>query len=99
MIKFINKILETIFPRHTTCIVCNQELSHDNDNEICANCEHDLPYVGKTCERCGVTINSMARVCNRCKNREKTFLYAISPFNYDGIAVKMVHDLKYNNKK
>lgn len=100
MVKILKKLLELLFPKHMTCIICNAELNHNNDNEVCESCQSTLPYSsGKTCECCGMSISSMARVCNRCKNREKTFKFAMSPFNYEDKIVKIVHGLKYKNKK
>ena len=100
MVNIFKKLLDMMFPKHTTCIICNAELNHGNDNEICESCQQDLPFSnGKTCERCGMSISSMARVCNRCKNREKTFKFAMSPFNYEDTIIKIVHGLKYKNQK
>lgn len=100
MVKIFDKLLQFLFPRHMTCIICNAELNHNNDNEICEQCEQNLPFSnGKTCEHCGMSISSLDRVCNRCKNRERTFKFAMSPFNYEEDIIKIVHGLKYNNKK
>lgn len=100
MVKIVDKVLNFLFPRHTTCVICNAELNHNNDNEICEDCEKKLPFSeGKTCECCGMSISSLDRVCNRCKNRERTFKFAMSPFNYEDDIIKIVHGLKYNNKK
>ena len=100
MNKFWDKILDLMFPKHTTCIVCNNELNHNDDIEICDDCKAKLPYAnGKTCERCGMSISGPARVCLRCKDGKKTFKRCFAPFDYCDHMIKLVHDLKYNNKK
>ena len=83
-----------------TCIVCNGELNHDDEIEICDKCKKNLPYTsGKTCERCGMSIKGEARVCLRCKDGHKTFTRCFAPFNYDGEITRLIHKLKYENKK
>lgn len=95
--NFKNKILNELFPENFTCNCCGAEIATANKYGLCENCVLEIKPIKFPCKICGDELNSFTNVCDNCKNRKRYFDYAISTATYDGVAKKIVHNLKYNN--
>ena len=98
--SFGNKILNLMYPKNIKCMFCVDELNHLEYNCTCENCMPTLPFISNPCEKCGSPMNENQHgVCIKCKNRNFFFSQAKSIFEYTDKPLKVVHDVKYNNKK
>lgn len=90
-----------LFPKDIKCIACDKELSHENRYCLCEECLNSLPRsASHICQKCGESLDSLADYCLSCKDHiERYFTFARAPLIYDGIVVKLIHDLKYHNKQ
>jgi len=95
----LKKILDILFPKGYSCMVCNREI-FDNPYWICEECEKKLPYLkGNLCLHCSDNVLGAGNYCKRCKGRKFICDRAISPFEYNGIVKKLILGLKYSNKR
>ena len=98
--KFTNKILDLIYPKNIKCIFCAEELNQNDYNCTCEKCLEILPFIEKHCERCGSPMNENQKgVCFKCKKHNYYFTKTRSVFEYGGLALKVVHNAKYNGAK
>lgn len=98
--KFMNKILELLFPSNIKCIFCLEELNGTTSNLTCANCYKILPFIKNFCPRCGVSVNEGEEgVCFNCKSINYNFNKARAVFDYTGDVARAIHKLKYNGLK
>lgn len=99
--SLMNRIWEVLYPSRITCIICDDELTHDCKGSICGNCYEKLSKsLEHVCERCGESLDSLANFCLNCKKSSKRyFKKARAPFLYDGEIKSLIHNLKYNNKQ
>jgi len=94
----IEKITELLFPKHYTCVLCGDEVF--NKYSMCEHCLKSLKYlIGRVCLHCCDVMAGQGDYCKRCKGKIFYYDRAIAPFIYDGEIVKLIHGLKYNNKK
>lgn len=98
--SLLDRILQALYPSNLKCIVCGCELDQTCRGDICQSCYNNLLKSGeKVCEKCGETLDSLAKYCLNCKKSvTKSFLVARAPFLYDGDIVKLIHELKYDSK-
>lgn len=96
--KFLNNILETLFPSNITCMFCGGEIKEEK-GAVCENCLKNLPWVKKFCLRCGTPIESNANYCITCKAGAREFDSARAPFVYKDLICEVIHNFKYNGKK
>lgn len=95
----LKKILDLLFPKGYSCIVCSEEI-FDSPYGICKSCEKKLPYLkGNLCLHCSDYVLGAGYYCKRCKGKKFICDRAIAPFEYSGIAKKLILGLKYSNKK
>lgn len=98
--NIIDKIGNIVFPEHTTCIICGDELPHNFEHNICNTCLKNLPYNNENiCKICGSHIEGMAKICLPCKEKFKTYEMARSPFLYKDNIAFLIQKLKYENGK
>lgn len=92
------RISDLLFPKHYTCVICGDEVF--NRYDLCEPCLKSLPYImGRVCLHCSDPLVSNGDYCKRCKGKKFYYDRAISPFVYDGEVAKLIHGLKYNNKR
>ena len=99
--RFKEFMLDLIYPKHITCIFCDEELGGDSHNDTCSECLSNIPYlVTSLCERCGgiISDNNM-NICLNCKANNFDFDLARSVFNYDGKIISAIHRYKYAGHK
>lgn len=96
MKKFIDKLLEILYPSDIKCLDCGKDINKGED--FCIKCKKNLPFNnGNICKKCG-TVLEKSGVCIRCAKR-LNFKIARSPFMYDGIIKRLIHNFKYDNAK
>jgi ComF family protein len=84
--------LDLLFPQW--CIGCGRE-----GNYICDKCRQSLPRVlSPICPRCGKP-QSDGALCPACGESSPGIDGIRSPFLFDGVIRKAVHELKYHNIK
>jgi|AntRauTorckE6833_2_1112554.scaffolds.fasta_scaffold25670_2 ComF family protein len=89
-----------LFVKGIKCINCNSELNTKNKYCICSKCLKQLPYNnGHTCYKCGDKITGSGSYCLNCKDTQKEYEQARSPFLYSGIIQKLIYKLKYSKGK
>lgn len=96
-----NNLKGALFPKDIKCIACENELSHENRYCLCDECLKILPRsASHVCEKCGESLDSLANYCLSCKDHvERYFKLARAPLLYDGMVIKLIHDLKYHNRQ
>lgn len=104
-IKEITKILiNYIYPRNITCIICDNPIKLTNSYSLCRNCFKELKFILDGCSKCGKPIlnRNLEREslidCNYCYNKTFYFDKVISCIEYDDISKKLVLDFKYKSK-
>ncbi len=91
---------EAVFPENVTCDCCGGELVADTRYRLCASCLGKMPFIkGKVCVECGSPLYNEADYCIRCQNSQFSFYKNRSVAVYDGVAQKLVHDLKFGKRK
>lgn len=98
--NFTNKILDLIYPKNIKCMFCMEELNQNDYNCTCETCLEVLPFITHGCSRCGSPMNKNQKgVCMKCKSRNFYFTQAKSVFEYTERPMKVVHDVKYSQKR
>lgn len=98
--KFFQKILDALYPDDCNCIVCDSEIPRGSRYVLCDECREKLPYnKGRICLRCGKVMENQAKFCLECQNHHKDFDIARSSLIYENEVIKLVHGLKFHNKK
>ncbi len=95
-------LINIIFPRDITCVLCDRELFDINEGNLCNICMGSLQFtIGNTCRVCGRLIPSSNkyRVCNNCMLLDRNFDIGVSVLEYDDYSKKMFFDFKYYGKK
>ncbi len=89
MIKFIKRILASVFPRR--CAYCAEAIP--SDKLVCPECESELPRItGLVCRKCG----REKEHCS-CKNAEMYFNGIYAPFYFTDNVRKGIHCFKFRN--
>ncbi len=97
---FKDKILDLIFPKNIKCLFCRNELNEKSNNSTCEDCLQTLPFIVNPCSKCGSEmITNLALICPVCHTRNYHFIQAKSVFVFRGLPLKVVHNLKYGDKK
>ena len=82
--------LDLVFPRW--CLGCGREGGY-----ICGTCRPALPSIAPpVCARCGRPI-SVEMACSACPEGEMSIDGIRSPFLFEGVVRRAIHELKYNN--
>lgn len=99
MEKFLDKILNLLYPEKIKCISCSDELDEDNGFCLCEKCFEGLQFNNTFCQVCGTAIPDMGVVCEHCKSEKYEFNFSRSVFIYEDNIVGLIHNFKYNNAK
>lgn len=96
--KYLNSMMEFIYPRGLTCVICHSETE---GQDICKICNGSLQFnIGKVCKYCGRMIHvSDYLVCDNCKMLDRHFDAGTSVVLYDDFVKKMIFNLKYYDKR
>jgi competence protein ComFC len=83
-------VLDLLFPRW--CIGCGREGDY-----ICDTCRQDLPLLlPPVCPVCGRP-QSQGSICRDCREMPMAIDGIRSPFVFDGVIRRAIHELKYSN--
>ncbi|MDR3216436.1 MAG: ComF family protein [Clostridiaceae bacterium] len=91
-----------LYPAEVTCDACGNELTGRSRYRLCAECTETLPIIKsgeEICPQCGVPVKNEAVYCLRCQNMRSKFELNRSPLVYEGLAVTLVHKLKFGGQK
>lgn len=104
-IKNILKILlDFIYPKNITCIICDKPIYLDNSYSMCKDCFKELQFIKDGCLKCGRPIINHSlemediSCCSECYNKTYYFDRGISCIEYDTISKKIALDFKYKSK-
>ncbi|HEY8423552.1 MAG TPA: ComF family protein [Clostridia bacterium] len=91
-------LIKTFFPVDYKCIICEREIFNSPKYSLCSDCilefnDQDI------CKKCGSPLSNMAEYCEDCKTYKPHYIYARSVLIFEGNAQKLIHGLKYGNKK
>jgi ComF family protein len=82
--------LDLLFPRF--CVGCGKE-----GDFICNSCQASLPRIeSPICPKCGKPQTGLV-LCPNCTNWEADIDAIRSPFRFEGVVRKAVHEFKYHN--
>ncbi|MFI3209895.1 MAG: ComF family protein [Peptostreptococcaceae bacterium] len=104
MKELLKEILEIIYPKNITCLLCFDPIKKDNTYSLCKSCFNELKFIKDGCFRCGRNIiNSYSEEilvdkCIFCSKKSFDFERNISCIEYDNLSKKFIFDLKYRNK-
>jgi competence protein ComFC len=89
-VRFKRVALDLLFPRW--CLGCGREGDY-----ICGTCRRSLPEITPpVCPGCGRPHDG-GGVCPRCAAGKPAILAIRSPFQFDGVVRRAIHELKYRN--
>ncbi|HWK50058.1 MAG TPA: ComF family protein, partial [Steroidobacter sp.] len=81
------------------CGLCGRSAQQNLD--LCAGCEADLPLNDNACEHCAEPLpasRSRLALCGRCLQRAPVFDACVAPFRYDFPVDRMIQGLKYRRE-
>lgn len=82
--------LDLFFPQW--CLGCGQEGAY-----ICRSCQHQLPRMASTlCPACG-KYQPSGLLCSSCLSQRPIIDGIRSPFRFEGLMRRAIHELKYRN--
>lgn len=102
--EIIKIIINYIYPRNITCIICDNPIKLTNSYSLCRSCFKELIFILDGCNKCGKPIinRNLEREslieCNYCFNKTFYFDRVISCIEYDEISKKLILDFKYKSK-
>ena len=97
-------LLDFIYPKNITCIICDNPIKLTNTYSICKDCFKELHFLKDACLKCGKPIINhnleyeSLDSCAYCTKRSFYFDRAISCIEYNDVSKKMILDFKYKNK-
>ena len=100
----IKILINYIYPRNITCIICDNPVKLTNSYSLCRGCFKELKFILDGCNKCGKPIvnRNLEREslidCSYCYNKTFYFDKAISCIEYDDISKKLILDFKYKSK-
>jgi ComF family protein len=100
MILKINadKIKTAFFPH--LCCACEKNPPKDPSYPICSACETQISFIKENeCQACGGINDGILEICPKClKENKRPWQNAASLMIYDGKAMELIKNFKYNKK-
>ena len=94
--NFKQKLLDLVFPKDITCIVCGEDIDIGNRYNVCSRCLKEIEFNnGKICMKCGRPLRNNA--CSNCTGTKHYFKLARAPLVYIGATRILIHKLKFGN--
>lgn len=79
------------------CMLCGAEV-FDNSG-LCSRCYSLMPLNnGKTCIRCGCSLETLEQYCINCSHGNKYIDKAYSVYMYEGSVPKVIRSVKFSNR-
>ncbi|MGB5278786.1 MAG: ComF family protein [Gammaproteobacteria bacterium] len=91
------RLVTTVYP--PCCVLCGAPGC--NGMDICAACYRHLPWIDQACSQCAIPIAAEpagALKCGQCLRKPPAFDYSLSLFRYQDDAIKLIQQLKFNEK-
>lgn len=96
----LKNLFNILYPQDVKCIFCGEELKVPNRFNICDECLKKLPYNNEQiCKCCGVKVNSLVDICDKCFYVRPNFKIARAPFTYTGKIRFAINEFKFDNAK
>lgn len=89
----------TLFPPR--CVICGTSFRPPPARDLCNACHADLPWIAKSCTRCGLPIPESAppgTLCGQCVKKAPPFDRCIAPYTYEPPIRDLVTRLKYGGR-
>ena len=102
--EILEIIINYIYPRNITCIICDKPIKLTNSYSLCGDCFKELNFILDGCNKCGKPIvnRNLEREslieCTYCYNKTFYFDKVVSCIEYDNISKKLILDFKYKSK-
>ncbi len=96
-VAFFQRLIATIYP--PSCVLCGSPGFDQMD--ICASCYQRLPWIESACSQCALPIGSGTKcplLCGHCQKEPPAFDHSLSLFSYRDDAIRLVHQLKFEDK-
>ena len=93
----LRRLISTVYPPR--CVLCASPGMPDRD--LCAGCYHELCWIGSACTQCAIPLADSGGVqirCGQCLQKPPSFDRSLSLFSYRGNAVRLIQQLKFNQK-
>ena len=100
--ELAKKLLSALFP--SRCLLCQKTVNQQAENtalEICPECYKALPHNTASCIQCALPLADDQLddvLCGRCIKKTPAFDYAYSPLRYEDDVIRLMHQLKFNEK-
>ncbi len=95
--SLLRRLISTVYPPY--CVLCTAPGFDDMD--ICPDCYRNLPWIGSACVQCGIPLpenTDEPLKCGHCLQKPPAFDRSLSLFSYDKEAIRLVHQLKFEQK-
>jgi ComF family protein len=79
-----------------TCILCHAK--SDQQMDLCASCQRDLPYWQHGCRKCGVVLNNDEKICGACLHKPPSFDSTFAMCEYRLPITKLILELKFQQQ-
>lgn len=104
LINFIYPLIDFIYPRNISCIICDKPIGLKNTYSLCKDCFKEMNFLKDACLKCGRPIINHSlemehsNCCSECYDKTYYFDRAISCIEYNQISKRIVLDFKYKSK-
>jgi len=91
------RCVQTVYP--PSCVLCGS--AGFDQMDICASCYHGLPWIDSACSQCALPVadgTERALLCGQCLQRPPAFDRSLSLFSYKDDAIRLIHQLKFEDK-
>lgn len=100
---YISFWLNLLLPN--SCLICDDQLPHQNPHQVCPSCWERLPLIKHHCSRCGQPYSSFDSgpdpfryKCGTCRLGDRPYARARSVGLYQGSLRQLIHLFKYHKK-
>ena len=96
-VGLFQRLVRVVYPPR--CVLCGAP--GFNDRDICEACYCGLPWIEAACVQCAIPLadNSGDHPrCGQCLKKPPAFDRSLSLFSYDKDVIKLIHQLKFNEK-
>jgi ComF family protein len=93
----MKKLLNWLLP--PTCVLCGDPSQQNID--LCAPCQHDLPQLGASCARCALPLpatSSSDIICGECLRQPPPFDRILAIWRYQSPVDRLITMLKFNHQ-
>lgn len=90
-------LIHTLYP--PCCVLCGAP--GFNDRDICIRCYRKLPWIDAACSQCAIPLPVAGTgdlKCGQCLQQPPAFDHTTSLFRYQDDAIKLIQQLKFNEK-